>query len=424
MAARSSAVRPRLLVMLEQLPDRTVPSATHFYAVGLDIGGSALVDVYREDGTLDRTLTPFPAGFAGGVRVATGDLTGDGVDDIAVAPGPGIGPEVKVYDGATGNVVRDFFAYEPDFLGGVNVALGDVTGDGKADVVTGVGVGGGPRVEVFDGVTGTAVDNFFAYEPSFRGGVNVAAGDVTGDGKADIVTGTGVGGGPRVEVFDGVTGAVADNFFAYEPSFRGGVNVAAGDVTGDGKADIVTGTGFGGGPRVVVFDGATRAVVSNFYAFDPAFRGGVAVETTDLDGDGKAEILAAPGPGMPPLVKLFNGTTGTEIREFFAFNPNFVCGVTTGDGAAPADSSGSVDVAFDYTPPPYIPPDTDYSPPYIPPDPGYVPDSSGDSYTPPDSSDATDCGCDTGDTGSSYDPGSTYDPGYSSDSGNDGSWDW
>jgi hypothetical protein len=406
---------------LEQLPDRVQPSATHFYAVGSDIGGTPSVDVYNESGSLARTLFPFDSGYTGGVRVATGDLTGDGVDDIAVAPGPGIAPEVKVYDGATGTIVRDFLAYEPAFLGGVNVALGDVTGDGKADVVTGVGVGGGPRVEVFDGATGTEVANFFAYEPSFLGGVNVAAGDVNGDGKADIVTGVGVGGGPRVEVFDGVTGATLYNFFAYESTFRGGVNVAAGDVNGDGKADIVSGTGFGGGPRVVVFDGATGNAITNFFAFDPAFRGGVAVATTDLDADGKAEILAAPGPGMAPLVKLFNGTTGAEVREFYAFNPNLLCGVTTGDGAAPADSYGSGD-AFNNCFPPYVPVDPTILPGYVPPDPGYVYDDSGDNAIPDNSGyyDSGDCYCDPGDSGDYY-----YDPGDSGsyDSGESGSYD-
>jgi hypothetical protein len=401
---------------LESLPDRVLP-AVHFYAVGEDVGGIPAVEVFNEDGTLARTLVPFAASFTGGVRVATGDLTGDGVDDIAVAPGPGIGPEVKVYDGATGDLIRDFFAYEPTFLGGVNVALGDVSGDGKADIITGTGAGGGPRVEVFDGVSGALVQNFFAYEPSFLGGVNVAAGDVMGDGHADVVTGTGVGGGPRVEVFDGVTGATLDNFFAYESSFRGGVNVAAGDVDGDGKADIITGTGFGGGPRVEVFDATTGQLVSNFFAFDPSFRGGVAVAATDVYGDGKAEILAAPGPGMTPLVRIFNGVTGAVIREFLVFDQHLTCGVTTGDGPAPTGSTvGFVggDVTFDTNPMIVIPDPSNCS--YFPFDPSSITSDPGDSNDPPDpSGDSTspaDCGCSTdpGIVDTPPDPGGAPDP--------------
>src|SRR5262249_14185695 len=73
---------------------------------------------------------------------------------------------------------------------------------------------------------------------------HVAAGDVTGDGKADIVTGAGAGPGPHVKVFD-ASGAEVRNFFAYAPAFTGGVTVAAGDLDGDGHAEILTGAGAG-----------------------------------------------------------------------------------------------------------------------------------------------------------------------------------
>jgi CSLREA domain-containing protein len=311
------------------------PSAALF-AVGADVGGGPEVKVY--DAVTNQLRFDFFAydpHFTGGARVAVGDVTGDGTPDVVTGAGPGGGPQVNVYDGKTGALLRSFFAYDPHFTGGVNVAVGDVNGDGFADIITGTGVGGGPQVNVFDGRTGALLRSFFAYEPTFRGGVNVAAGDVTGDGKADIITGTGFGGGPRVQVFDGVTGEEVLNFFAYESSFRGGVNVAAGDVNGDGKADIVTGTGVGGGPAVSVFDGATGSQIGRWLAFDPGFRGGVAVETADVDAAGKAEVLVAPGAGTDPVVRVLDGTTGVEVREVQVFGPSVRgVGVTTGDGTS------------------------------------------------------------------------------------------
>src|SRR5207253_182607 len=119
--------------------------------------------------------------------------------------------------------------------------------------------------------------SFFAYAPGFSGGVFVAAGDVNGDGKADIITGAGPGGGPHVEVFSGADGSVLDSFFAYNPAFTGGVSVAAVDFNGDGKADIVTGAGPGGGPHVRVRDGKTLNDLASFMAYDPTFTGGVFV---------------------------------------------------------------------------------------------------------------------------------------------------
>ncbi|MFX8645089.1 hypothetical protein ABTM18_20385, partial [Acinetobacter baumannii] len=80
----------------------------------------------------------------------------------------------------------------------------------------------------------------FAYDPGFTGGISVTTADINGDGVDDIITGALSGGGPHVQVFDGTDLHVLRSFFAYDPGFRGGVQVAAGDVTGDGIADIIT----------------------------------------------------------------------------------------------------------------------------------------------------------------------------------------
>ena len=141
-------------------------------------------------------FTPLP-GFSGEVRVAIGDVNGDGILDLVAGEGPGGQPRVVVIDGAAGTVIRNFLAYEPTFTGGVYVATGDINGDGAADIFVGAGQGGGPRVRVIDGKTGAGIADFFIYESSFRGGVRVAAGDVNGDGVADLITGAGIGGGPR-----------------------------------------------------------------------------------------------------------------------------------------------------------------------------------------------------------------------------------
>src|SRR5207248_577426 len=97
---------------------------------------------------------------------------------LAVGTGPGVPALVRVFDAATTVEVRSFLPYGAGFVGGVNVATGDVTGDGTADIITAAGAGAGPHVKVFDGATGAEVRSFFAYGPSFPGGVTVAAGDV------------------------------------------------------------------------------------------------------------------------------------------------------------------------------------------------------------------------------------------------------
>ena len=142
-------------------------------------------------------------------------------------------PRVAIYDGASVaknapmRAINDFFAI-PDlaFRGGVSIDAGDVDGDGRADVIVGAGAGGGPAVRVFRGTDGSLLAGFFAYDPAFTGGVSAAAADVTGDGRAEVVTGAGPGGGPDIRVFDALTGQAGDEFFAFDPVFLGGTSVA------------------------------------------------------------------------------------------------------------------------------------------------------------------------------------------------------
>jgi hypothetical protein len=245
---------------------------------------------------------------------------------FAVGAGGGGGPAVNVYSVATGQLVRSFFAYDQGFTGGVQVATGDVNGDGYDDVITGVGAGGGPNVKVFDGRTGNLVVSFFAYESTFVGGVQVAAGDVNGDGFADIVTGTGDGGGARVQVFSGADLSVIQNFFAFESSFRGGVNVAAGNFNNDLFDDIATSPGAGGGPRVQLFDGNTLAVLGNYFAFDQASRAGVFLATGQFQNNGVTGVVAGTGVGEAAGLRAFAGTTATVAADLSSFVSGFGTG--------------------------------------------------------------------------------------------------
>jgi hypothetical protein len=289
---------------------------------GADAGGGPQVTVFNADGSVRATFFAFPANFTGGVRVAVGDVNGDGVSDIVAATGAGGGPAVAVFSGKDLSLLKSFYAYDPSFAGGVFVAVGDVDGDGFADIITGPGTGGGPQVNVFSGKTGQLLKSAFAYDPSFRDGVTVAAGDVDGDGKADILTGTGAGGGPAVTVFRGTDLKQLASFYALPSNFVGGLFVASADVNGDGIADVIVGPGTGGGPQVTVFNGKDFSLLESFYAYDPSFTGGVRVGAVDANSDGRAEVVAAPGPGaaLPTLTidatTLQPVTTGSAFGDF------------------------------------------------------------------------------------------------------------
>lgn len=294
--------RHRANLALSRLEERNVPSGAQLLAIAEDSGLSR-VAVYsppvdhlipnstdgapgylQRESKLLATFTPY-AGFGGGVRIARGDVTGDGVDDIVTAPGFGGGSHIKVYDGSQllngkAVVAKEFFAFDESFRGGVFVAAGqmDPARDQLA-IIVGAGERGGPHVRVFhlghvawlvappspqDYYSVQLQTEFFAFDAGFRGGVRVAAGDVNGDGRDELVAAAGPGGGPHVRVFDVPTPGptvlipyshkVIDEFYAYDANFRGGVYVAAGNLLGDAAhAEVVTGPGVGGGPHVKVF---------------------------------------------------------------------------------------------------------------------------------------------------------------------------
>ena len=297
-------------------------------ATGSMAGTTARVVVLNRDGSTRFVINPFDE-FQGGVTVATQDLNGDTVEEIIVGAGAGAGPRVSIYDGVTGALVRSFFAFSNSFSGGVTVAAGDVDGDGTADIIVGAGPGAGPHVKVFDG-SGQETASFFAYESGFRGGVTVAAGDVDRDGLAEIVTGMGVGGVPLVKTFRGTDGLELSRFMAYDVRFRGGISIAVGDLDGDGFAEIITGAGATAAPHVKVFRGNDSSELASFYAYDAGFLGGVSVSTADMDGDGFADIVTGAGVGAGPHIKVFKGLPPREIRSVFAGDPFNRTGIRVG----------------------------------------------------------------------------------------------
>jgi hypothetical protein len=116
-----------------------------------------------------------------------------------------------VVGGALTRLFNDFFIFEDTLRNGAFITAGDVDGDGFADIIGGGGPSGGPRVlalsgaDLMKGSPGQAkkLANFFAGDQNNRGGVHVVAKDLDGDGTADIVTGAGRTGGGRLTAFNG-----------------------------------------------------------------------------------------------------------------------------------------------------------------------------------------------------------------------------
>jgi hypothetical protein len=339
-----------------------------YFAVG---GIPGVVDLFNSrDGSLVTQFLPFP-GYFGRINVALGKIRNATDKDLVVAASDG-NPQVKVYNGqaiANGSfnpaspdasLLATFFAYGLQFNIGANVAVGDISDDGFADLVTGA-TAGNPQVNVYDGrsiANGTFDPNrsllvsFFAYGLNFNIGANVAVGDVNGDGFADLVTGA-TAGNPQVNVYNGRTiangtfdpnASLLTAFFAYGLNFNIGANVAVGDVNGDHFGDVITGAS-AGNPQVNVFDGRAIAMgtfnsqnpdaslLATFFAFQIGFNIGVTLSTADFEGNGLADILTGAAQGAPNfrVVRgLSSGVRPPAVNGIDFFAPTIMGGISVG----------------------------------------------------------------------------------------------
>jgi len=300
------------------------------------------------------SFSPFGS-FKGEIKVANADFNGDGVNDFVVAQGKNGKASVRVLNGTDptgGTLLFKVAAYSSTFHGGVNVAAADVDGDGVPELITAPDSGLRP-VKVFSGVGAhTLLFTLSPFGTTFKAGVRVAAGDINGDGRADLIMGAGPCViGPRVLIVSGAdTTVVLGDFKAFQANFRGGVYVAAGDVNGDGRADVIVGAGTspGASPGIVTgvastpspgaqvnvydggnFKGGFSSVITTFQAY-AGFNGGVRVAAADFNADGRADIITGPGPGkgFGPRLKAFIAATTSEVESFFVFDdPNYEGGL-------------------------------------------------------------------------------------------------
>jgi hypothetical protein len=335
-----------------------------YIATGADAGGGPHVRVFISGSAVTKyDFFPYEPTFTGGVRVAVGDLNNDGFDDIVTVPASGGSVRVRVFSGRDGGTLLDTFAFDPNFRGGGYPAVGDFNGDGLDDIIIGAGEGGGPRVQVFavtqpgfqnSALNLTTIADFFAYSTDLRSGVRVAAGDLKGIGRDEIVTAPGSGGGPQVKVFDaeevfapvgnpsfGGTPQVANpfpreglSFFAGSGNDTSGVWVATGNLRGNGQFDIITGSGNSNG-IVRVFDGRTAGLVREIR---------VPVDETPTGGG---------TPGGPSNFSLTNSTqfSGSLLNPTLAPSslvPNAFSGINVNNPIAGVVQGGVRVAATDY----------------------------------------------------------------------------
>ncbi|MFH2105143.1 MAG: FG-GAP-like repeat-containing protein [Parcubacteria group bacterium] len=297
-------------------------------------GRAPEVKIYNTDNEhLDNTFMAFDAGFRGGGNVATGDFDGDGVQEILIGAGRGGGPHVKIFNHLGQPTGFDFFPFHPDFRGGVDVAAGDVNDDGKDEVIVSQASDGQAWVKVYKAdAARTIIGEFLAYDPGFRGGVHVAAGDINGDGWDDIITGSGMDSTSHVRSFNAVGGFTGISLFPFESDFKGGVDVAVGNVDGGDEAEIIVAKNtFGTGQVKVYKSDISKRVLGDFLAFPDGHREGANVTAGDIDRDGEDEIIVGSN-GNGPHIRTFEAYGYPKTLEIVPYEQDFRGGVKVAIG--------------------------------------------------------------------------------------------
>ena len=298
----------------------TFTGGTHGGAVTPNPAPASLTVVFNQNAaaiTSSATLSIPPSLEKAPVLVAANDL------------GCNSTPLVYVVNPYTG-VSTSFNPY-PDYVGfrgGVRVAVGNVDADPNTlEIVTAPGPGRPGQVRVFSlaGVEKPAF-RYFPFGSGYVRGVEVAAGDIDGDGRDDLVAGASRGpGSVNVARSTGTTfvSQPAKSFTAFGGTYTGGATVAVGDA-----GQIVVGSGVGMAPTVKVFDvrPTTPTLIRQFAPNVPAGTGGVTVATQFFSAGAQPQIMVAGGTNAKSAIGVYRNDVNPPARTFDNFatraNPN------------------------------------------------------------------------------------------------------
>lgn len=293
-----------------------------FIAAGADAGSGGTVALFdARTGTQLVSFQPF-GNYTGGVAVALGDVTGDGTAELIVATRGSVG-SLAVYDLATGATlvppVRPFAGLNT----GLQITTADVDGDGVHDLVFSP-ERGAPLVAGFSFVKGQFV-SFANPLPGANLNFQLAAGNVTGDGRAELI----LSANGFVAVLDPSGAALST--FAVAPGFAGEMALAVGDTDGDGQREIVLALQAPGADTAVGAFTAEGALVWSLFADTgagmrrdgtnrPAIQIAPRLAVADVTGDRIADILLGSQPGLgTSRVTVFDGATHRQVRADVAF---------------------------------------------------------------------------------------------------------
>ena len=215
---------------------------------------------------------------------------------FVTAPKSNKKPIIRIFDAQTKQQIKKFRAYRKSHKSGINIATGDVTGNGRNEIITAPKHGIPSRIKVFS-QNGKLKKSFLAYPKSFLGGVDIATGDTDDDGKNEIIVAPGAGRKSIIKIFNYENPKKNIRRIITFPLFYNGISVASGDINDDGKDEIIAGTGPGTRSQFKVFKPNSKIINRQIYPFKKKYQKGITLSSGNINGDEYNEITACKQSG-------------------------------------------------------------------------------------------------------------------------------
>lgn len=281
-------------------------------------------------GSGQRLMTLFDGHFPGGASVTAGDTDGDGVDEYVVGAGATGGPQVEVYK-QTGRKVASWFAFDRRTTAGLFVAAGDLDGDGQAEIAVGPNDGFRPEIEVYH-ADGSLLGTVTAFEASYTGGVRVGIIPSHNGQSGQIIAASGAGRDQEVRLFSWPQLKVVTSWSPFGANVAGnGLNVAGAWSPTFGEPVAVVAADRGRSPIVFVYGLTSRRLLAAWQAYPSSVKTGLSVAVRD------DLVFIGPGPGGGPEVRRFT-IRGHDAISTYVFPSTYRGGVrlaaTVLDGVA------------------------------------------------------------------------------------------